>query len=61
MYLLELVRYLHLNPLRAKIVSDLRQLARFPWTGHSALLGTVPSPWQDTSTILWPRHSRGLP
>jgi putative transposase len=51
-YLLELVRYLHLNPLRAKVVPDLRRLDRYPWTGHSALLGTVPRPWQDTDTIL---------
>jgi hypothetical protein len=51
-YLLELVRYLHLNPLRAQVVPDLRALARYPWTGHSALLGTVPRPWQDTPTIL---------
>jgi putative transposase len=51
-YLLELVRYLHLNPLRAKVIPDLRRLARYPWTGHSALLGTVPRPWQDTETIL---------
>ncbi len=51
-YLLELVRYLHLNPLRAQVVRDLRALARFPWTGHSALLGTVPRPWQETRTIL---------
>ncbi len=51
-YLLELVRYLHLNPLRAKLVPDLRALDRFPWTGHSALLGTVPRPWQETATIL---------
>jgi REP element-mobilizing transposase RayT len=43
-YMLELVRYLHLNPVRA--------LARFPWMGHSALLGAVPRPWQDTATIL---------
>jgi hypothetical protein len=34
------------------VVSDLRTLDRFPWTGHSALLGTVPRPWQDTQTIL---------
>jgi hypothetical protein len=27
-YLLELVRYLHLNPLRARVVPDLRTLAR---------------------------------
>jgi hypothetical protein len=52
-YLLELVRYLHLNPLRAQVVPpDLRRLARFPWTGHSALLGAVPRSWQDTQTIL---------
>jgi REP element-mobilizing transposase RayT len=44
-YLLELVRYLH--PLRAKVVPDLRRLDRSPWTGHSALLGTRPRPWQD--------------
>ena len=51
-YLLELVRYLHLNPLRAKVVPDLRALDRYAWTGHSAVLGTVPRPWQDTRTIL---------
>jgi REP element-mobilizing transposase RayT len=51
-YLLELVRYLHLNPLRAKVVPDLRALDRYPWTGHSALLGTVARPWQSTREIL---------
>ena len=51
-YLFELVRYLHLNPLRATVVPDLRTLDRYPWTGHSALLGRVPRPWQDTATIL---------
>ena len=51
-YLLELVRYLHLNPLRAKVVPDLRALDRYPWTGHSALLGTVARPWQTTRDIL---------
>ena len=51
-YLLELVRYLHLNPLRAKPVTGLRALDRYPWTGHSALLGSVPRPWQDTRAIL---------
>jgi|WetSurMetagenome_2_1015567.scaffolds.fasta_scaffold72667_2 putative transposase len=51
-YLLELVRYLHLNPLRATVVPDLRTLDRYPWTGHSALVGTVPRPWQATQPIL---------
>jgi hypothetical protein len=27
-------------------------LDRYPWTGHSAVLGAVPRPWQDTSTVL---------
>jgi REP element-mobilizing transposase RayT len=51
-YLLELVRYLHLNPLRAGVVKSLPALDRYPWTGHSALLGTVPRPWQAVGAIL---------
>ena len=38
-YLLELIRYIHLNPLRAKLVEDLKTLDKYPWTGHSAILG----------------------
>ena len=34
-YFLELVRYLHLNPLRAGLVRDLRALARDRWTWHA--------------------------
>src|SRR5574341_1576364 len=51
-YLLELVRYLHLNPLRAGVVKSLAALDRYPWTGHSALLGRVPRAWQETRTVL---------
>ncbi len=46
-------RHLHLNPLRARVAPDLlRALDRYPWTGHSALLGTVARPWQCTREIL---------
>lgn len=38
-YLLELIRYIHLNPLRAGLVRDLDALARFRWCGHGGLLG----------------------
>jgi REP-associated tyrosine transposase len=38
-YLLELVRYIHLNPLRAGLVSSLKELAEFPNCGHRQLLG----------------------
>ncbi len=51
-YLLELVRYLHLNPLRAGVVADLRVLARYAYTGHAALCGTREVPWQTTQEIL---------
>jgi putative transposase len=51
-YFLELVRYIHLNPLRSKIVWDVNQLNRFPWTGHGAILGTRSFPWQTTSAVL---------
>ena len=43
-YLLELIRYIHLNPLRAKLVEDLKALDKYPWTGHSAILGQRKNP-----------------
>ncbi|WP_291316188.1 transposase [Desulfuromonas sp.] len=41
-YLVELVRYIHLNPLRAGKVKDLDGLDYFPWCGHAELLGRSP-------------------
>jgi hypothetical protein len=38
-YLLELVRYIHLNPLRAGLVEDLCALDRYAWSGHSVVMG----------------------
>ncbi len=37
-YLLELIRYIHLNPLRAGIVQDLAALDSYPWSGHSVIM-----------------------
>jgi REP element-mobilizing transposase RayT len=51
-YLLELTRYIHLNPLRAKIVPDLKALDTYAYTGHAALLGRKPVDWQDTDYVL---------
>jgi len=51
-YFLELVRYLHLNPVRAGVVANLRGLDRYPYSGHAAVLGAVRYPWQDTDTVL---------
>ena len=51
-YLLELVRYLHLNPVRAAAVKDIRALDRYPWSGHSALIGHIARPWQAVGEVL---------
>jgi hypothetical protein len=51
-YLLELVRYLHLNPLRAGLVPDFRALERYPWCGHAGLLGHQPPPWLGRAAVL---------
>ncbi len=51
-YLLELVRYIHLNPLRAKIVSGLSTLDTYPYTGHSIILGKRENNWQDVDYVL---------
>jgi putative transposase len=51
-YLLELVRYIHLNPLRADLVGALEQLDRYPYAGHSALMGKQVNAWQDTGGVL---------
>jgi REP element-mobilizing transposase RayT len=51
-YLLELVRYIHLNPLRAKLVKDMGELGRYPFCGHSVIMGKQHKPWQDIDTVL---------
>ncbi len=38
-YLLELIRYIHLNPVRAGLVKDLEALEFYPWCGHAEILG----------------------
>lgn len=48
-YGLALVRYIHLNPLRAKMV---RQAAAYPWSSHRAYLGQEDLPWLTTDWVL---------
>ena len=51
-YLLELLRYIHLNPLRAGLVKDLVALERYPWCGHAVLLGYRPFAGQPIDEVL---------
>jgi putative transposase len=51
-YLLELVRYIHLNPLRARLVPKLSSLDKYSFSGHSVLMDRRSNDWQDTEAIL---------
>ncbi len=48
----ELVRYIHLNPLRAKMVDDLKALDSYPYCGHSVLMGKKKIEWQGVEYVL---------
>lgn len=51
-YLKELVRYIHLNPLRAKVIKDLMELDRYRFSGHSCLIGKDKNEWQAIGRVL---------
>ena len=48
-YLSELVRYIHLNPVRAAIAKDPRE---YLWSSHRAYLGVDNYPFLDTDLVL---------
>jgi len=48
-YLLELLRYIHLNPVRAGIVE---RPIDYPWSSHQAYLGLRTTPWVTTDFAL---------
>lgn len=53
-YLLELIRYIHNNPVRAGVV---RHARRSDWTSHRACIGAVDAPaWLDVSYV----HENGV-
>jgi len=51
-YLLALVRYIHLNPVRANIVATIEELDHYPWTGHQTVMGKANHDWMDTAYVL---------
>ena len=48
-YLLDLVRYVHLNPVRARVVEDPKE---YQWSSHRAYLGDEFLPWLTTERVL---------
>jgi len=57
-YLLELVRYIHLNPIRAGAVRDMAELEKFPWCGHGVIMGKKEQEWHDSSFVLSLFHEK---
>jgi putative transposase len=57
-YLLELVRYIHLNPLRACQVKSMEELDRYPWTGHPVVIGRDKNDWQAREYVLRQFHEK---
>ncbi len=51
-YFLELVRYIHLNPVRAGAVASLEELEHYPYTGHAALIGQRMRVEQEVEAVL---------
>ena len=51
-YLLALVRYIHLNPLRANIVKTIEELDGYPFCGHRTIVGKTKHPWTGVEYIL---------
>ena len=59
-YFRKLVRYIHLNPLRANLVGNLNELDSYMWCGHSVLVGKEKNDWQDRSYVLkWFGQTKG--
>lgn len=48
-YLLQLLRYIHLNPVRARMVTC---PSDYPWSSHHAYLGEAFQPWVTTERAL---------
>lgn len=48
-YLVELVRYVHLNPVRANVSPTPED---YPWSGHRCYLGSELIPWLTTEPVL---------
>jgi len=57
-YLLALVRYIHLNPVRAKVVRTMKELDGYPWSGHRMLIGRDENSWMDRAHVLGQFASR---
>jgi len=50
-YARELIRYIHLNPIRAGMLDTLDALASYPLTGHRGIVEGCPEKWHDVDSL----------
>lgn len=50
-YFRDVVRYIHLNPVRSEIVRSIPELEEYSWTGHRHIIRGGPPAWQDTGLL----------
>lgn len=51
-YFMELVRYIHLNPIRSHVINTMEDLDSYPWSGHRVVMGQKNLSLQDTPYVL---------
>jgi hypothetical protein len=51
-YFLELVRYIHLNPIRAGLVNQFTELSKYPYSSHAVIVGQRDFDCQDVKGVL---------
>jgi putative transposase len=51
-YLMELIRYVHLNPVRAGICKNITELKEYRWSGHRKLMLGIGNEFQEVNAVL---------
>ena len=51
-YLERLIRYIHLNPIRAGICKTISQLDKYPWSGHQMIMNNENGGFQEIGQVL---------
>jgi len=51
-YLFKLITYIHLNPLRAGLITTIEELDEYPWSGHRSVITGNGHEWHDLQSLL---------
>ncbi|MBN1595138.1 transposase [candidate division FCPU426 bacterium] len=51
-YFMELIRYIHLNPVRAGFIKTPEELKKYPYCGHGVIIGRNENQFQEVGEVL---------